>query len=85
MSVTSIVIAVPYLFLEINSLSTEECSVGIWVIFKDWSSVTVALVFMGAATGFLVAFATKLTDAVTKTLAMSMGLLLTYATEVTQI
>ena len=70
---------VPLYCIELSQASPEVVAAG---FFGGWSIVTWGLALLGAITGFLVAFATKLTDSITKTLAATMGLLLTYVSEV---
>lgn len=77
-STWSSVIYVPLYFVELSE-HPETAAGG---FFGGWSMVTWSLALIGALTGFLVAFATKLTDSITKTLAGCMGLLLTYVSEV---
>lgn len=77
MSAFSMLLFIPGFAMEYASSGSEVDS-----LFFGWSVVTWMLALVGAGTGFLVAFATKLTDSVTKTFATSMGLLLTYLTEV---
>lgn len=53
-----------------------------WWPFTGWSYATVALAILGSAGGFLVALATKHTDAIMKAISASGSLLLTEASEV---
>ena len=75
----SMLIFLPMMYME---LAQSDIPPSLFAIFTGWSYVTWTLALLGAVTGFLVAFATKLTDSVTKTLAGTMGLILTYVSEV---